>query len=98
MDLESYRKEKKLTYRELRERLGWDCDESNVRRIARGLEWPKPDRLVAIIELDGGRVSLRAMMERYTQRPKHRTDTDLAASARGEMASREDGMTARKDA
>lgn len=75
MDLESYRTSENLTYRELRDRLdlknkaGGARDESNVRRIALGQEWPGPDALVAIVQKCRG-VSLVAMVARYRKAKK----------------------------
>jgi hypothetical protein len=94
MDLESYRTSEDLTYRELRDRLGLKNkaglprDESNVRRIARGLEWPAPDTLSTIIEKCRG-VSLAAMAARYQTARKAKIADDRSKFEQGAASKRE---------
>ena len=65
MDLESYRTANALTYRELTEKLRINRDVSNVRRIALGLEWPRPEIIGELLQATDGAVTLDAMFERY---------------------------------
>lgn len=60
MDLETYRRSRGLTWRQLQALVG-ASSESQVRRWALGIEWPRADRLDAICKATGNEVDVYSM-------------------------------------
>ena len=74
MDMESYRRERKLTYNALVDDLRSKAankkpfermDASRARRIALGLILPRRDVLKAIVDGSGKEITIESMFERY---------------------------------
>jgi len=63
MDLETWRKNEKLTYAALADLVGEKHLET-ARRQALGLTWPDPERIEAICRATGGAVTVEAMHRR----------------------------------
>jgi transcriptional regulator with XRE-family HTH domain len=66
MDMESYRKANRLTYKRLVEKLHLDgMPVSRARRIALGQIWPRPRVLKAIVKGSDCEITVNSMFERY---------------------------------
>lgn len=64
LDLEEYRREQRLTYQDVADRLGL-TGAPRARRYALGERWPRdPAVLDRIVEMSGGRVTIDAMHRR----------------------------------
>ncbi len=75
MDVESYRHELGLTYEQLADKLRLPIDVGHMRRIARGLIWPRASLIDSIVEHSGGAVTVDDMHRRYSAQ-RARIDTD----------------------
>lgn len=64
LDLEAYRREQNLTYRDIAERIGVSTP-TRARMYALGEVWPRdPEVLDRIVEMSGGAVTIEAMHRR----------------------------------
>jgi hypothetical protein len=64
VDLETYRRSRQMTWRQLQEQIG-ASSESQARRWALGMEWPRdPERIEHICAATGGEVDVYAMHRR----------------------------------